>query len=562
MYKQNLNKYSCCVVLFIALLCICIAQAKCFMQPFCRPPRLTVVIVVDSFSYDYVRKLEPYFCGGLRSLMENGVVYTNARYPHALPVTAVGHTALNTGVYGKDHGIVTNAWFDQQGHKIQSDDDLAADAAVISPTGFYAVGKSPRNITTQGVSDCLMMDTKPCARTKVFSISMKSRAAIATANKMGKAIWFDDQAGVMTSSKFYFSSLPEWLVTFNARHGADKMQSFCWDYMYDKDSAYYQFDTIDQFKDINQPPSILGHTFTIDRTRQEPYQEFEASMYANQLLLDCARECIKANLSCNREERLLIWLCLSPLDKVGHFFGPMSQEAIDMIYHLDDQLKYFFRFIHRHVKQSDVLYVLTADHGVAPVVEYVQHQGYPARRLYTKDIEEEVKKMIRTATGVDVNVYIKTPNVYFSQGFYDVNPRMQDMILYAAKSVLKSKPGIKNVWTNMELDMMCPEPNTVEYWFKQQRYPGRSGSLMIQVEPFSMCSKYDMGTSHDTPYECNIHVPLIIYRGKIFEKKIINSSVSMLQFANSLAQMLQVPGPASSTFPILPGLYPEEQELL
>ena len=71
--------------------------------------------------------------------------------PHGLPTTAAGHTALNTGVYGKDHGIISNAWFDQLGNKIDASDDPSPDAAVISPTGFYDFGKSPRNIMTQGV---------------------------------------------------------------------------------------------------------------------------------------------------------------------------------------------------------------------------------------------------------------------------------------------------------------------------------------------------------------------------------------------------------------------------
>ena len=214
------------------------------------------------------------------------------------------------------------------------------------------------------------------------------------------------------------------------------------------------------------------------------YEAFEGSIYANQLLIDCARECIKANLSCNREERLLVWLCLSPLDKAGHVFGPMSKEALDMIYHLDDQLKYFFRFIHRRIKQSDVLYVLTADHGITTIPEYANHQGYPAHRILTKDIEEKIENAIKKATGVDIKVNIKTPNVYFSKDFYDVNPRMQDMIIHVAQAVLKDEPGIKNVWSNLELDLMCPEPGSVEYWFKQQRFAGRTGKLILQVEPF------------------------------------------------------------------------------
>ena len=112
-----------------------------------------------------------------------------------------------------------------------------------------------------------MMESKPCARTKVFSISTKPRAAIGTSNKLGKAIWFDEKSGLMTSSKYYFpEGLDEWLVNFNNRHGVDKIQSFCWDYMYNKDGDYYHFDTIDQFENIKQVPGIIGEEIAIDRT--------------------------------------------------------------------------------------------------------------------------------------------------------------------------------------------------------------------------------------------------------------------------------------------------------
>ncbi len=67
-------------------------------------PKLAVIIVIDQFAYDYIPKLSPFLQGGIKKLLNNGIVYNFATYPHAAPGTAVGHAGLATGSYAKDHG--------------------------------------------------------------------------------------------------------------------------------------------------------------------------------------------------------------------------------------------------------------------------------------------------------------------------------------------------------------------------------------------------------------------------------------------------------------------------
>src|SRR6266446_1474998 len=94
-----------------------------------RPPRLTVVLVIDQFAYHYINKLYPQLKYGLRYLLDNGVVYTNAHMPHAQPSTATGHAGLNTGTYAERHGFITNAWY-EKGKKVKCDSDFSGDALV------------------------------------------------------------------------------------------------------------------------------------------------------------------------------------------------------------------------------------------------------------------------------------------------------------------------------------------------------------------------------------------------------------------------------------------------
>src|SRR6516164_9560082 len=88
-------------------------------------PRLVIVFVVDQLSYANFMKLRSYYSGGFKKLIDNGIVYHNAIWPHGMPCTAAGHTGLSTGALPCVHGIVNNDWFDEQGKKVACDADSA-----------------------------------------------------------------------------------------------------------------------------------------------------------------------------------------------------------------------------------------------------------------------------------------------------------------------------------------------------------------------------------------------------------------------------------------------------
>lgn len=82
-----------------------------------KPPQLTIIFVIDQFPFRYFNKLKDTLHYGLKNLFCNGINFTNAHHPHGMTATCTGHTALNTGTYGKDHGIVGNAWYNAAGKK-------------------------------------------------------------------------------------------------------------------------------------------------------------------------------------------------------------------------------------------------------------------------------------------------------------------------------------------------------------------------------------------------------------------------------------------------------------
>ena len=306
--------------------------------------RVVIVIVIDQFSAHYLTKLRPYLKGGIHFLAQNGINYLNAFYDNAMPTTAPGHTLLSTGTYGSVHGIISNKWLNAHGMPTACDDDTAARAAVFNPEqgGLYTYGKSARNCLVDNLSDQLILHSYPHADNQVWSLSLKSRAAIALAGRLGKALWMDKKTGLFTSSKAYFNELPTFVQEYNKKLSGQKYQP--WHLMFSPFNPAYHFENSDNYTAARFSQSLINTPIAPHHGKSET-QIYESTPSANQELLDLAFLTFKKNYKKAPTERFILWLGLSDLDKVGHFYGPESREALDTIYQIDAQLKKFINSI-------------------------------------------------------------------------------------------------------------------------------------------------------------------------------------------------------------------------
>lgn len=519
-------------------------------------PRLTIMLVIDQFAYSYFPQLTPFFKHGFRFFLNNAINYKNAYYPHGIPSTAPGHTGLSTGVTPHYHGIIANSWCNPDGQKITADSDDSINAAVINPKGgYYDYAKGPCHIMVDSLSDQFALSSQPNTPRTALSLSMKSRSAICTANKKGKAIWFDIHTGCFTSSKAYYQELPEWLITFNKEKNLSELKQVTWDLVYPRKSCAYKFIDIDNYQYASKP-SIVGKTSIIDHTAHNPFSTYQRTPAANKLLFDLALHSIKTHLQKNNEE-LLLWLCLSPLDMIGHEYGPQSREVIDMIYHLDVQVEEFMKSVEAIIKPEEILWALTADHGITPIPELLAARGYKnARRVHYTKIIPSLNAKIKKEVGVDdlicncgfTQIYIK------DSVWNGMTPAQLKNSTTLLTDEIKKVPGIKRIWSTQELTGSCFDPDSIENHYKNQLYPGRSGRFILQPEPFCVIDDFDRGTGHRTPYDPDTHVPLFIYQKDHLKPCVINERVWTLQLANTIAQILHISKPSASTYNVLPGL--------
>jgi predicted AlkP superfamily pyrophosphatase or phosphodiesterase len=116
-------------------------------------PSLVLVLGIDQMRFDYLERFDDLYEGGLRTLIDEGALFTNARYRHAVTETGPGYSVILSGRHPKSSGIVGNAWFDTLiGRSVNVVDDPSAAAdgrrlrptSSVSPSATCSSGRAPR----------------------------------------------------------------------------------------------------------------------------------------------------------------------------------------------------------------------------------------------------------------------------------------------------------------------------------------------------------------------------------------------------------------------------------
>lgn len=512
--------------------------------------QVAIIFIGDQLSHRAFEKAAPHTVGGIREFIDNGILYNNAYFPYARTSTGPGHATINTGTLPKIHGIIANYWYNENNKKIASDHDDNENLGMFSPKGIIKKGKSAFNMKADGISDQIMMASTPDEKNFAMALSLKSRAAIFSAGQLGKAIWFDTKhGGKFTSSKAYYNELPSWLTKFNKKlHG---LKTAHWTLQYPQKSKAYNFAKLKY--GFSRLPTLIDKTVSLDFYNQDKhkkhhkYDPFIYSPQSNKVLLDLAEEYLKETLA-QKPNKILLWISLSSLDKVGHIFGSDSLEYIDTIYHIDHYLAEFMAHVRSIIPENKIIFALMADHGSTPIVEYLKEEKCSlAHRILVKPLEQEINQHIEQQYGVKNCIKeIGVPSIFLNhEELALVKTRQKNKIIRDIKTIFRKQPGIKQIWTYDDLAHAPCYSNDFTSYYKNQLFPGRSGALIYQTYPYTCVSKGTLGTDHESCYDYTTHVPLLIYQPGKTSKRTIKDRVSMTQFAPTLAQKLSIPSPSA-----------------
>jgi hypothetical protein len=469
--------------------------------------------MVDQFRYDYLTRFQADFTGGLKRLLDQGAVFTNANYDSAPTVTAVGHSTFLTGATPATSGIIGNTWWDRtEGELITSVSDDKTKLL-----GGNGGGSSPQRLLVSSIGDELKISGKGG---KVIGISLKDRSAILPSGHMADgAYWFDGRSGNFVSSTYYFAELPAWVRDFNLARPADKYADQDW----------------------------LGHK--LPATGPQLYNAVDASPFGDELLQAFALRALAAeNLGMGPKTDLLA-VSYSSVDYVGHRDGPESPEIHDMVKRIDKLIGALIDAAEARAGRGSVLVAFTADHGVAPVPEVNQKRGMPGGRIVWNTCRAAVEKALNEKFGAGQWISFSADGViYFSPDPIPGKKLDMAQVQKVAADIIRKQPHIARVYTGTQLAEGALGRDPVDSRVRNGFNSARAPDIFTVTDPYYMFSA--TGATHGSPYGYDTHVP-VIFLGSAIMAGSYSGTIGVEDIAPTLAKLLAIETPSGNAGRVL-----------
>jgi len=483
-----------------------------------KKPKLVVAIVIDQFRYDYLTRFRAEYHGGFELLLTRGAVFTNARYRQFPTVTAVGHSIFLSGAMPALSGIIANEWYDREaGMQVTSVSD--PETALVG--GSAGVGSSPRRMLVDTVGDEMKMADG--GQSRVIGISLKDRAAILPAGHMANAAyWFDNRSGNFVSSTYYVKEAPAWVREANAARAADRYAGAVW-----------------MGHEMPQPGAL--------------YSALEATPFGNELVEGLAERALAGEQLGQRGVADLLAVSFSSNDYVGHAYGPDSPEAQAISVATDQLLAKFFAAIDRAVGLENVLIVLTADHGVAPVPEVNTARQMPGGRMREGIIARTVQEaLVRKYGKFDWITASLEGVVYLNRELIAVRKLALAEVERTAADALLEVPHIFRVYTGIQLAQGEALEDSAGRMMMNGYFPRRGADLEVLPDPYWVFAR--SGTTHGVTFGYDTHVP-VIFLGSGIRAGEYDGNIAPNDIAPTLATILRVETPSGSAGRVLQEMF-------
>ncbi|HMU47968.1 MAG TPA: alkaline phosphatase family protein [Chitinophagaceae bacterium] len=511
-----------------------------FSQQISRP-KLVVGIVVDQMRWDYLyRYYERYDNnGGFKRMIGKGFSCENTLIPYTPTVTACGHSCIYTGSVPAINGITGNFWWDKE----QMRSVYCTEDKTVKTTGSSSTlgMQSPRNLLVTTVCDEMRLATN--FKSKVIGVAIKDRGGILPAgHSANAAYWYDNTTGTWITSTYYMNDLPKWVNDFNNKKLVDKYYQQGWDLLYPANT--YKQSTEDE-KSYEGKPFGAKFPYDLKSLVGKDYSKIAATPMGNSLTAELAMAAITGEGLGTDDFTDFLAISFSSPDYIGHTFGPNSIEAEDGFLRLDKEIGSLLDFLDEKVGKGQYTVFLSADHGVAPVPEYMQENKLPAGRVFMGQVTDSLNKQlfekykIRRLIVSDENYQLHLNHPSLDSANIDI----EEVCNWIVKK-LSPVPGISRAFPIEELNEV-PLPATIRTMLNNGYYPKRSGDIQIILLPGYIDAYGYTGTTHGlwNPYDA--HIPLLWY-GWGIKQGSTNKETYMTDIAPTLAAMLHIQMPSGN----------------
>lgn len=537
-----MNIYKLTFLFFLLLSCHAFAQKTA--QP--TKPKLVVGIVVDQMRWDYLYRFKDrYSADGFKRLQNEGFSVENTYINHTPSKTAVGHATIFTGSVPALHGITGNSWVERfTGKKVYCVGDTTVNSVGAENTKSAdddgeGGQMSPRNLLVNTVTDELRLATN--FRSKVVGVSLKDRAAILPSGHSGNAaFWYDDKSEKFITSTYYMDALPAWASQFNDKKEPAKLMSQNWNTLYP--IATYKQSSADDVKweGLYKGQKKAVFPYPLEAIHKVDKSAIRTTPFGNELTLDFAKAALEGYKMGMGAETDFLTINLASTDYAGHKFGPNSIEIEDIYLRLDKALADFFKYLDTKYGKGNYTLFLTADHGAAHSLDFLQENRLPNGQLIVSPLRKSLNEYLEQK--FKVKGLMRTTANY---GVYLNEDKMEGLdkaqVKAAAINYLEQQP---NILFAIDVDNIggssVPEPLKTMVTNGNNRK--RTGQILMVPNAAYFDAGKRVGTTHGVWNPYDTHIPLL-FMGWGIKQGSTNQLYHQNDIAVTVANLLKIQAP-------------------
>jgi hypothetical protein len=479
-------------------------------------PALVVFITVDQLRADYLTRFQHQLRGGLGRLYREGAFFTNAYQDHANTETAPGHASTMSGRFPASHGITSNS--------TGVGDSTVTLVGVPSGRG----GASPHRFKGTTLADWLIA-AHP--ETRVLSVSKKDRGAILPIGRSKQQVFWWESAGNFTTSTYYRSTLPGWVVAFNARRPAAAYAGRAWELLL-PEAQYPEPDTV--VAEMEGRNVVFPHVMGSDTGKAG--SSIQSFPFLDQITLDMALAGVHALRLGEGTGPDLLAVSLSQTDAIGHGWGPDSRELHDQVLRLDRALGAFLDSLLALRGRDRILIALTADHGVAPfpgVRSADPNRG--ALKVDLRTVLTRANDSLRRLGATGAVVAGAQELVVMRDSLGKVN---REVALALTVTMLRNTPGVLRVDRLSEVFRADTVKDAIARRWRHMYATDSAVDAVVTLKPYSVHA-YSSQAQHGTPHDYDAHVP-VIFHGRWIRAGKYPEFARVVDMAPTLARILGI----------------------
>ena len=427
--------------------------------------------------------------GGLRRLLEKGVVYPDCRHL-ASTFTSSSLATLATGAWPAQHGIVADSWYDRAARRAVH----ASNEALLATTLLGQIAADPHM--------------------RCWVVGMEqSDAALFAGTSSARLFWMDDEGRFATRG-----DQPDWLAAYNLQNTPESARNQKWMAVGARNDA--------------PPVRVLNYSPEHPRDFLNLYK---ASPWAQAAQFDFLTELMERDGIGQGSTTDVVCLLLGSMARLGHEAGGASPLMEQMVLQLDRRLEPFLAQLAKVPGENSFNLVLVGAHGAPPEPSA---EARARMAVSGEAFAQAVNHALVAAGNGSVEKYLY-PYLYLdATGFRDPEP-----LRVAAGRAALQHPAAAGFFT---AGGAASTFNGWEARFRNSFHPVRSGDVMVSyrpeyVEDFGL----HRGVSYGSLYNYDVRVPLCFY-GPQFRTAVVETAVESVDVAPTLARVLGVSAPSSS----------------